>query len=224
MNFLCLVNGKGIVLVVWLFVYSLLPIFLFSKIDLFFRLITAECSGCAIYHFLGREFIWLWNWKAGVSDFVFEFLNRSFSFFRYCIDDQATQSREMDDDLFKTLLFGRQFELIYLCWQLLGVNRLMYDSNEGELDHDKVSLLSQAERRLRDFEEMTSVSDASGLDQFGTKVDSVLACCELSSRVTLANRPGLDQLLDIALSEEFTRYYTTSFHLYVFMQHSHCLR
>ena len=82
-------------------------------------------------------------------------------------------------------------------------------SEEGSLDPDIVSLVSQADCRFCELEEMTSVSDASGLDQLGADVDNVLACCKLSSRITVANRPGLDQLLDVTLSEEFSKYSPT---------------
>ena len=61
----------------------------------------------------------------------------------------------------------------------------MSNSDEGELDPDIVSLVSQTESRFRDFGEMTSGSDASGLDQLETNVDSVLDCCQLSSRLFL---------------------------------------
>ena len=53
----------------------------------------------------------------------------------------------------------------------------MSNSEEGGLDPDIISLVLQAEGRLRELEELTSGSDAPGLDQLGADVVKVLACC-----------------------------------------------
>ena len=41
--------------------------------------------------------------------------------------------------------------------------------------------------------------------------NNATTCCELASRMAAAPRPGVECLLNVALSEEFSKYYTIRF-------------
>ena len=72
-------------------------------------------------------------------------------------------------------------------------------------EEDLSSIITRAESCLVAVEEMTSGSESSEVDQLAAAVSSVIPCCELSSRLPPVTRPGLDCLLDVALSEEFSK-------------------
>ena len=81
-------------------------------------------------------------------------------------------------------------------------------SNVGEetTDPELVSIVLRAESCLSQIEEMSSGPNSSGLGQLAANVASAPKCCELAARVSAAGSPGLECLLDVALSEEFSKF------------------
>ena len=78
--------------------------------------------------------------------------------------------------------------------------------DEEGSEPDVSDLITQAESCLLVIEEMTSGSDSSGTGQLAANVSSVPASCELSPLFHPVTFLELDCLLDVALSEEFSKW------------------
>ena len=80
----------------------------------------------------------------------------------------------------------------------------MLDQDQGVLDPELVSIVVQAEQCFVDVEEMSSGPDTFRLDQLADDVIPVPSCA-LSAIIPSPMRPGLGNLLEVALSEEFSK-------------------
>ena len=79
----------------------------------------------------------------------------------------------------------------------------MLNHDQGHLDLELISIVTQAEQCLVEVEEMPSRPDTSELDQFANDVVSVPSCGDLAAILPSPVRPGLGNLLGVALSEDF---------------------
>ena len=78
----------------------------------------------------------------------------------------------------------------------------MLDQDQGLFDPKLVSIVVQAEQCFVDVEEMSSGTDTFRLDQLA---DDVVPTCALSAIIPSPMRPGLGSLLEVSLSEEFSK-------------------
>ena len=87
----------------------------------------------------------------------------------------------------------------------------MSDLGDSPFDLDVLSLIASVEQAWDSVKEMSSSIDAVSEAALSVEAERVESpCCSFAGRVTTANRQGLADLVDLALSVEF-RKYTASF-------------
>ena len=84
----------------------------------------------------------------------------------------------------------------------------MTDSIDDITDSDLWALVTEADRTSSRLEEMSSCIDEESEEALAMEAArSESLCCQLSGRVASVNYDGLYEIVELALSEEFRKYY-----------------